>query len=232
MSGLSIMGNQTLTMSSREIAELTGKDHAHVLRDIRTIFEEAEIDASKFGGVYKGGNGQERPCFNLPYRETNLIISGYSVKHRLAIIDRWQELESQQSLKLPDFTNPAEAARAWAEQFEEKTKALLKIELDKPKVEFAERVRNMHGSCKIGDFAKAIGIGRNTLFKKLREDGILMAGNLPYQRFIDDGRFIVIEQTPFTDSSGKDHPSFTTYITGKGQVWLEKKYREPVKQAA
>ena len=232
MSDFSIMDNQALTMSSLEIAKLTGKDHSHVLRDIKAVLNEAGIGESKFGGSYLSQQNKQLPCYNLPYRETNLIISGYSVKHRLAIIDRWQELESQQSLKLPDFTNPAEAARAWAEQFEEKTKALLKIEQDKPKVEFAERVRNMQGSCKIGDFAKAIGMGRNTLFKQLREDGILMAGNLPYQRFIDDGRFIVIEQTPFTDSSGKDHPSFTTYITGKGQVWLEKKYREPVNQAA
>lgn len=104
--------------------------------------------------------------------------------------------------------------------------AAAKIAADKPKVEFAERVRNMQGACSVGAFAKSIGLGRNTLFRRMREDGILMAGNMPYQRYIDDGRFVVIEQTPFTDSSGKEHPSFTTYITGKGQVWLEKRYRD------
>ena len=36
---------------------------------------------------------------------------------------------------------------------------------------------------------------------------------------------------PYTDSDGKDHPAFTTHITGKGQVWLEKKYRNQDKAA-
>jgi phage regulator Rha-like protein len=40
------------TMSSREIAELTGKDHADVLKDIRRILEEAEIEDGKFSGIY------------------------------------------------------------------------------------------------------------------------------------------------------------------------------------
>jgi len=69
------------------------------MRDIRKILEEAEIDQSKFAGVYKGGNGQDRPCFNLPRRECDLIIAGYSVKYRLAIIDRWQELEAGKTPK-------------------------------------------------------------------------------------------------------------------------------------
>lgn len=55
-----------ITMSSLEIAKVTRKDHADVLKDIRRIFAEAEIDAGKFSGVYFGGNNQYRPCFNLP----------------------------------------------------------------------------------------------------------------------------------------------------------------------
>jgi anti-repressor protein len=75
-----------------EIAELTGKRHANVLRDIRKILDELEINQLKFESVYLGGNGQERPCFNLPRLECDLVVSGYSAKYRLAIIDRWQEL--------------------------------------------------------------------------------------------------------------------------------------------
>ena len=81
------------TMSSREIAELTGKDHADVLKDIRRILEEAEIDHGKFSGIYKDSMNRGQTCYNLPRRECDLIVSGYSVKYRLAIIDRWQELE-------------------------------------------------------------------------------------------------------------------------------------------
>lgn len=96
------------TMSSLEIAELTGKRHADVLRDISEVLRQAEIDERKFASVYKGGNGQDRPCFHLPRRECDLVVSGYSVKYRLAIIDRWHELEAKQAhFQLPQTLSEA-----------------------------------------------------------------------------------------------------------------------------
>ncbi len=82
-------------MSSREIAELTGKRHDHVMRDARQMLIElyGENDLPKFGGVYKGGNGEDRPCYHLPKRETLILVSGYNLTMRARIIDRWQELE-------------------------------------------------------------------------------------------------------------------------------------------
>ncbi len=74
-----------------EIAELTGKTHRNVLRDIKRILEEAEINLLRFEQVYLAGNGQEQPCFNLPRLECDLVVSGYSAKYRMAIIKRWHE---------------------------------------------------------------------------------------------------------------------------------------------
>lgn len=90
-----------ITMSSREIAELTGKRHDNVMRDIRAMLVElhGESDLLRFEGVYSGGNGESRPCFNLPKRETLILISGYSIVMRARIIDRWQELEDKYSRK-------------------------------------------------------------------------------------------------------------------------------------
>lgn len=119
-----------------------------------------------------------------------------------------------------------EALRLAADIQEKLDQANLQIEQDKPKVDFAMAVRNMQGACSVGEFAKTIGIGRNKLFKKMRDGLILMRNNIPYQRYIDQGLFVVIEQIPYTDSKGKTHPAFTTMITGKGQVFLEKKYRD------
>ncbi len=73
----------SMTMSSLDIAELTGKDHADVLKDIRRVLEEDGTDAGRFSGVYLGGNGQERPCYHLPRFECDLVVSGYSVKYRI-----------------------------------------------------------------------------------------------------------------------------------------------------
>lgn len=115
----------TLTMSSLEIAELTGKRHDHVMRDIRNMLEELEINAPKFGGVYTDSKGEKRPCFHLPKNLTITLVSGYSVVLRSRIVDRWMELEEEAAtgparapaVALPNFSNPAEAARAWALQW-------------------------------------------------------------------------------------------------------------------
>jgi phage regulator Rha-like protein len=45
------------TMSSLEIAKLTGKDHSKVMSDIKKVLEEVEINHAVFGEVYKAGNG-------------------------------------------------------------------------------------------------------------------------------------------------------------------------------
>ena len=106
-------------MTSREIAELTGKAHKEVTRDIENTLAQAEIDARTFAHTYIDSQNRSQREYHLPKRECDLVVSGYSVKYRLAIIDRWQELEQQVSApQIPDFNNPAEAARAWAAQYE------------------------------------------------------------------------------------------------------------------
>lgn len=226
--------HQNQVMSSREIAEMTRKDHSHVLRDIRVMLAELyHSDDPKMDGidskeVYLAGikiekrpdNGQIS-AIHLPKRDALILTSGYSITQRARIIDRWQELESQQIPK----TLP-EALRLAADLAERNAQLENKIEVDAPKVQFAEAVRRMDGACKLGDFGKVVGIGRNTLFKLLRHDEYLMGDNMPYQRHIDSGLFVVIEQTPFVDRDGNAHPAFSTMITGKGQVVIEKKYRK------
>jgi phage regulator Rha-like protein len=111
--------NETATMTSLEIAELTGKQHSHVMRDIESTLKELcqvsddSDPQSKVGlrlhdgiseymkpfeGTYKHHTGmgyQNRPMYILPKFECDLVISGYSVKYRAAIIKRWHELEAQ-----------------------------------------------------------------------------------------------------------------------------------------
>ncbi|MCH4090727.1 Rha family transcriptional regulator [Acetobacter sp.] len=82
------------TMSSREIAELTGKRHDHVIRDIEKMLDDVKIDHPKFGGVYVDVKGEERKCYNLPKNLTLNLIAGYRADVRLKIIDRWMELEA------------------------------------------------------------------------------------------------------------------------------------------
>ena len=82
------------SMTSLEIAELTGKRHDHVLRDIEAMLSELEIGQPKFGGSYLSEQNKRLPMYTLDSQLTLVLVTGYSVKMRQAIIDRWQELEA------------------------------------------------------------------------------------------------------------------------------------------
>ena len=87
-----------LTMNSLEIAELTGKRHDNVMTDIRSMLEELELNAPDFSGAQTYNNNNTRTVYSLDKELTLTLVSGYSVKMRHAIIKRWQELESRQTL--------------------------------------------------------------------------------------------------------------------------------------
>lgn len=93
-----------ISMSSREIAELTRKRHDHVLQDIRNMVFELFDGCPEKTGDYLSAvarqyvhpqNGQQYQEYCLPKRECLILISGYNVALRAKIIDRWEELECQ-----------------------------------------------------------------------------------------------------------------------------------------
>ncbi|MGF7433115.1 phage antirepressor KilAC domain-containing protein [Pasteurella bettyae] len=96
MNTILTLNQQTLTMSSREIAELCEKRHTHVLADIDKMLNELEIHSADFSAQYKDSTGRMLRCYNLPKDLTITLIAGYNVKLRKRIIDRWQELEQNQ----------------------------------------------------------------------------------------------------------------------------------------
>lgn len=94
-----IQSIQNKTMSSRDIAKLTGKRHDHVLRDVRNMIESLDIQSTHFWGDYKDSKGRVFQECNLPKRETLILVSGYSIELRAKIIDRWDFLEKKISEK-------------------------------------------------------------------------------------------------------------------------------------
>ena len=82
-------------MTSLEIAELTGKQHFHVMEAIRKM-EPAwvKIAASNFRlGTYKDANGQLRPCYQLTKTECLYIATKFNDEARAKLVLRWEELE-------------------------------------------------------------------------------------------------------------------------------------------
>ncbi len=91
------LGNRgSLTMSSREIGELTGSTHDNVLKAIRRLVSEGVVSANETPYIHPQ-NGQTYREFRLDYRNTMVVVSGYSAELRARIIDRWMELEAQVS---------------------------------------------------------------------------------------------------------------------------------------
>ena len=97
MSNLATLSSNTSTMTSREIAELTGKRHADVLRDIDRTIESLNEDL-RLGfksSTYKDSTGKENRMFELDRDSSYCLVAGYDANARMRIIKRWQELEAQ-----------------------------------------------------------------------------------------------------------------------------------------
>ncbi|MEN6082900.1 phage regulatory protein/antirepressor Ant [Chromobacterium piscinae] len=228
---MTLTSGQQLTMSSREIAELCDKRHDHVMRDIRIMLVElyGEGGVPRFGDTHRNPqNGQEYPVFQLPKDLTLTLVAGYNVRLRKRIIDRWLELEQKMAVPtLPDFQDPVAAARAWADQLEgrqiaEQQKVLLehKVAEQAPKVQFHDDVANTINCQTMDEVAKELGAGRNRLYAFLREKGVLMHSNEPYQRFIDQGYFRVIP-SPWR-KRGELQMGQKTVVTGKGMTYIHR----------
>lgn len=84
-----------LTMSSREIAELTGKQHQHVKRDIEKMLGELSEDVSKFGHIYLDGRNRKQREYRLDRELTETLLTGYSAVLRRKVVVRLRELEEQ-----------------------------------------------------------------------------------------------------------------------------------------
>jgi phage regulator Rha-like protein len=88
-------------MTSKEIAELTGSTHDNVLKTIRKLIVEGVVSGNETTYVNQQ-NKQPYPQYILDFRNTMVVVSGYNADLRARIIDRWQELEAQQSTRIEE----------------------------------------------------------------------------------------------------------------------------------
>ena len=109
------------TMSSLQIAELTGKDHRHVLRDIRNMEPTWEkLTQSKFGlSEYKDASGKSNPCYELTKVECLYIATKYNDEARAKLILRWEQLEKERAQAYQVPTSFRQALLLAAEQQEQ-----------------------------------------------------------------------------------------------------------------
>lgn len=221
-----LMVKKELTMSSLDIAKLTGKNHSDVKRGIMNTLAQADLDPSKFAHVYSDENNRNYPCYLLPKRECDLVVSGYSVKYRLAIIDRWQELENKQPnvAVIPNFSNPVEAARAWADAKESEQKANEQLAISAPKAAAFDLISNAEGELCLTDAAKHLQVPPRKFNKFLQIQGWIFKRSgsgswSAYQNRINSGH-MAHRRVTFERSSGDIDTTWQPLITPKGIQFL------------
>lgn len=203
------------TMSSREIAELTGKNHADVMRDIRSMLDSLKKDASSFADIYFDAYNREQPCYSLPKRETLILVSGYDVTMRAAIIDRWQEFEA--GVLVPKTLSSA--LRLAADQAEVIERQSIALALAAPKVEFVDHYVDATGLKGFREVAKLLKIKEPEFRCFLSDNNIMyrLGGDwVAYQKHIDAGRFAVKAGV----SNHSDHAFNSCKFTPKGVEWI------------
>ena len=91
-------GGEPLTMSSREIAELTGKQHSNVMRDIRTMMDAISMDSNLNpcckSTSYTGKDGRQYDQYELDKDTCLTLLLGYDAVARMKVVRRWRELEA------------------------------------------------------------------------------------------------------------------------------------------
>ena len=276
-------GDSQKMMSTLDIAEITGKKHAHVMRDVRNIIKQ--INQSTSGLVipddikddyhrgdrtqykylsektqnilfdfcfnntgtnyvvkessYKDAKGEERNMYVLNKKACLLLSSGYDVVLRAKIIDRWEELEKNaraEMLQLPDFTNPAEAARAWAQEYEQKTVlALENKRLEEENIQLAvenqelkndrnylDLIMRSRALLTISQIAQDYGMSGKALNKKLSEMGIQYSINgqwILYAKYKDCG-YVSSRSIDITRADGRPDVVLHTEWTQAGRKFL------------
>lgn len=212
-----ITTGKCLTMTSREIAELTGKRHPDVKRDIEVMMTQIQEDVSKFAHTYQDAMNRSQTEYALDREHTECLVTGYNAMLRMKVIKRLHELEGNQPPALPQ-TLP-EALRLAADLAEEKQQLENQLAIAAPKIQFVDSYVNATGSLGFRETCKLLHAKENAFRQFLLDHDImyLLAGKLtPYAQHIDAGRFTI--KTGENQNNG--HAFTQNKFTPKGIQWI------------
>ena len=188
--------------------------------------------AHQNGGATKGGQNKVDYIITVDMGKELCMVENNDEGRKL----RKYFIECEKKLKqlqTPSYMieDPIERAMVWIEEQKQKKllqqqnqKQQLLLEEQQPKVEFYDDVAGSKDAVAMKEVAKVLGIkgmGRNKLFKFLRDKKILDRNNMPYQEYVDRGYFRVIEQR-YNTNNGDIKITFTTLVYNKGIEYIRK----------
>lgn len=226
-------------LDSREVAEMVGKQHNDLLKDIRRYVQqlsEGKISHTDFftESQYTDKSNRQKPCYLVTKKGCEFIahkLTGVKgTEFTAKYINRFHEMEDTIKTQLPQGNDLIALAVIEAQKMiAERDK---QIERMKPKEIFADAVSASETSILVGDLAKLISqngykIGQKRLFEWLRTNNFLIkcgsSRNMPQQRFVEQGLFEVKESN-IQNPDGSVRITRTTKVTGKGQIYFVNKF--------
>ncbi len=225
------------TMSSREIAELTGKRHDHVLRDIETLNDSYEkLTLPKVGvSSYKDSTGRTLKCYELTKMQTFDLMTGYSVELRIKVNRRWEELEKNNVLDFKDPNTVLMLAQNWKKAEDERQRLQLTTELQQkelseaaPKVEYFNEVLQSDSLIPTNIIAKELGMSAVSLNKLLKQLNVIYRSGdtwVLYHKYQNKG-YAGTKTVTFQDSLGNKQTAVHTYWTEVGREFIHRTVKE------
>ncbi|HHE3532695.1 TPA: phage antirepressor KilAC domain-containing protein [Yersinia enterocolitica] len=216
------LSNSVVTMSSREIASLTGSNHSDVRRSIERLSEANLLSQPLADTPYiNEQNRQTYYEYHLNKRDSLVVVVRLSPEFTAVVVDRWQELEhkSQVPQSLP------EALRLAADLAEEKQQLENQLSIAAPKIEFVDRYVKATGSMVFRQVCKLLS-AKEPEFRLFLMDNRIMyrlsGGLIPHQQHIDAGRFEVKTGTNQINSHAFTQARFTPKgVRWVGGLWIE-----------
>lgn len=206
---------QPATISSCEIAKVIGMTHTEVKRMVKSLETAQRLSQPVTASVYER-EGEMRQEFLLNKRDSLLTVSRISPAFTATMLDRWQEREK--SVNLPDFTNPAAAARAWAEQYEKRQRAEEELARSAPKAAFFDQFISVNTSLGFRQLCKMLNAKEPAFRAFLLERNIMqrVGGTLvPPQHHIEAGYF-----TLHSGVGENQHSWSQARFTARGVKWV------------
>lgn len=196
------------TMTIQEVAETLGYEQDTIRKKVKELFPE----------IVKNGIQTRLKEIHVHEIKKNLAPRTLALKSEVENATTSLDIE-EMTVKVLQY-HMAEAERLRIEN--ERQREQLAIEA--PKVDFYNAVTGSKDTIDIGEAAKVLaikGIGRNKLFELLRDKGILMQNNQPYQKYIDAGYFRTIESS-YTTPDGMTHVNIKTVVYQRGLDYIRK----------
>lgn len=223
-------------MTSLEIAEITGKKHAHVMRDIRSLMEQG-VNGSNFGLVnYKDKKGEVRPMFELTPKGCLILASGYDALLREKIINKLEELEKnhREQYQVPQsFSEALMLAAKQQEKIEQqqlalesKNKEIVQLSATitemQPKVSYVDTILSCKETVTTTQIAQDYGQSAKAFNILLRNFGVQhkVGGQwILYAKYLPCG-YVQSETVSITHRDGSAGSVMHTKWTQKGRLFL------------